>query len=97
MHSKNNNTEVMAYDNLGKVIEGLSDFLLAWNQMGLETKLRRSNFILDCVNLLYYKFKRGGSYNDYPDRITKKKATISIKNDHDTCSQYAATLALNFD
>ena len=29
MHSKNDNTEVMAYDNLGKVIEGLSDFLLA--------------------------------------------------------------------
>ena len=36
--------------------------------------MRGSNFICDCVNLLYYKchkinFKCGGLYIDFPDRI----------------------------
>ena len=42
----------------------------------IETKTRGSDFIFDCVNLLYYKdhkinFKRGGSYIDSPDCIKK--------------------------
>ena len=61
--------------------------------------MRGSGFILDCINLLYYKFhkinfKRGGSYNDW---IKKKKATINPKNDDERCFQYAATIVLSFD
>ena len=43
------------------------------------------------------KFKRGGSYNDSPDWIKKKKATINPKNEDDKCFQYAATVALNHE
>ena len=40
--------------------------------------MRGSDFISDSVQLLYYKcykinFKRGGSYNDSPELIKKKK------------------------
>ena len=41
------------------------------------------------------KFKRGGSYNDSPDWIKNKRATINQKNEYDKCFQYAATVALN--
>ena len=64
--------------------------LLSICQIGLETQMKGSGFILDCINLLYYKFhkinfKRGGSYNDFPDWIKKKKATINPKNDDERC------------
>ena len=62
--------------------------------------MRGSDFIFDCVNLLYYKchkiiFKRGGSNIDSPVWIKRKK-TIKPKNDDDRCFQYAPTTALNF-
>ena len=49
--------------------------------------MRRSDFIFDSVQLMYYKrykinFKRGGSYVDSPDWIKKKK-TINPKNTDD--------------
>ena len=58
-----------------------------------------SDFILDSVQLLYYKcnkinFKHGGPYIDSPDCI--KKATINPKNTHDKCFQNAVTVALNY-
>ena len=63
--------------------------------------MRGSDFIFDSVQLLYYKchkinFKRGGSYNDSPDWIKKKKATLNPKNTDDKRFQYVATVALNF-
>ena len=64
--------------------------------------MRRSDFIFDSVQLMYYKcyqvnFKRGGSYIDSPDWIKKKKATINSKNTYDKCFQYAVTVALNYE
>ena len=61
--------------------------------------MRRSDFIFDSVQLMYYKhhkvnFKRGSSYFDSPDWIKKKKATISSKNTDDKCFYYSATVAL---
>ena len=46
-------------------------------QIGLETSMKRSNFIFDCVNLLYYKCHKvnlncGGPYIDSCDRIKNK-------------------------
>ena len=57
-----------------------------------------SDFIFDCVNLLYSKyhevsFKRRGSYIGSPDC---KKGTINPKNDDDRCFQYATTIAIDF-
>ena len=66
-----------------------------------ETSMTGSNFVLESVQLLYYKcqeinFKYGGSYIDSPDWIKKKKATINPKNTDDKCFQYAVTVALNY-
>ena len=71
MHSKSDNIEVMAFDGVNEVIgEFLS--LLSKYQISLETTMGCSDFIFDCVNLMYYKchkinFNRGGSYIDSPD------------------------------
>ena len=53
-------------------------------QNDLEISVRRSDFVFNSVQLLYYKchrinFRRGGSYNDSPDWMKKKKATINPK------------------
>ena len=42
MHSKSDNIDVMAYDNLDEIIEELF-------------KMGGTDFIFDCVNVLYYK------------------------------------------
>ena len=55
MHSRSDKIEVMIYDNPNEIIEELFDLLLSKYQIGLETQMKRSDFIFDCVNLLYYK------------------------------------------
>ena len=102
MHSKSDNIEIMAYDNPDGIIEELFDLLISKHQISLQTQIRGSDFILDCVGLLYYKchkinFKFGGSYIDSPDCIKKEKATAVPKSDDDKCFQYAATIALNHE
>ena len=67
--------------------------------------MKASDFIFDCVHLLYYKchnhkinFKRSGSNIESPDCIKNKKATINLINNKDNkCFQYAATFALNYE
>ena len=61
-----------------------------------------SDFILDSVQLIYCKshkvnFIRGGSYNDSPDWIKKKKTTRNSKNTDNKLFKYAATVALNYE
>ena len=64
--------------------------------------MRGSDFIFDCVHLLYYKFHKrnpncGGSYIDSPDWI-KNKATINPINKRDNkFFRYAVTVALNHE
>ena len=45
----------MIYDNADEVIEYLIESLLNGYQIGLETSMRGSNFIFDCVHLLCCK------------------------------------------
>ena len=64
--------------------------------------MKRSDFIFDLVQLMYYKchkenLKHGGSYIDSLDWIKKKKATINPKNADDKCFQNAVTFALNYE
>ena len=64
--------------------------------------MRGSDFIFDCVNLLYYKchkinFKRGGSYIDSRDSIKNKEATINPINKKIIFFQHAVTAALNHE
>ena len=76
IYPKSDNIEVIIYDNPYKVAEELFDLLRSRYQVVLETRMKQSDFIFDCVNLSYYKFhkvnfKGGGSYIDSPDWIEK--------------------------
>ena len=53
MHSKNDNIEFTIYDNVDEVIEKISELLLKRHRIELETLMRGSDFIFDCVHLLY--------------------------------------------
>ena len=72
MHSKSDNTEAMIYDDVNEVIKDVFASLLSRYQIGLEKSMRGCDFIVDGVNLLYYKyhkmsFKRAGSYTESLD------------------------------
>ena len=68
----------------------------------METSVRSSGFIFDCVHLLYYKFherntSRGGSYKGSPDWIKNKKAIVNpIHKKDKKCFQYVLGVALNY-
>ena len=70
-------------------------------QIGLATSMWSSDFIFDCVHLLYYKCHEinpncSGSYIDSPQWIKNKKATTyPIIKRGNGCFQYPATIALN--
>ena len=64
--------------------------------------MKRSDFIFDSVQLMYYKchkvnFRLGGSYIDSPEWIKKKKTTTNPKNEDDKCFQYAVIVAVNYE
>ena len=52
MHSKNDNIEFTIYDNVDEVIKKISELLLKRHRIELETSMRGSDFIFDCVHLL---------------------------------------------
>ena len=57
----------MKYDIADEVIEECFESLFKRYQIGIETSMKGSDFIFDCVNLLYYNFrkintKHGGLY-----------------------------------
>ena len=84
MHSRSDNIELMIKDKEDKVMEKLQS-LLSRYQIGLETLMKDSDFIFDCVNLLQYKchrinFKCDRWHVDSPDRIKNKKATMNPIN-----------------
>ena len=93
----------MIYDNVDEVIKERFESLLNRYQIGLETSVRGSDFIFDCVHLLFYKChktntNRGGSYIYFPYWIKNKKATvINPINQKDKYFQYAVTAALNLE
>ena len=55
LHSKSDNTQIMINDKVHEVIEELFQSLLPRYQIGLETSMKDSDFIFDCVHLLYHK------------------------------------------
>ena len=97
MSSQSDNIEVMSCYNANEIIKEIFESLLSRYQIGLETSMKGSDFIIDLIRLLYYKFhkinfKCVDSYIDSLDWIKKKKATINPKNEHDKCFQYAVTV-----
>ena len=68
-----------------EVIEDLFKSLLQRYQEGLEESMKRSHFIFDRVDALYYdlnkvSLNRSGSYIDSLKWLKNKKATINPKN-----------------
>ena len=68
--------EQQSYNDANEVADELFESLRSRYQGNLETPMGGSDFIFDSVQLMYYKchkvnFKRGGSYIDSPDWITK--------------------------
>ena len=91
MHSNSGNIKFAPYSNANDVIDKLFMSFRSRYQENVETSMKGSNFILDSVQLMYYKchkvsFIRGDLYIDSPDWIKNKKATIDPKNtDDDKC------------
>ena len=78
MHSRSNNIKFTSYNDVNEVNDELFDSLRSRYQVNLKTSMRRSDFIFDSVQLMYYKchkvnFGRRGSYIDSPEWIKKKK------------------------
>ena len=74
----------MSNDNANEIVYELFQSLLSGYQAGLETSVRGSDFILDSVQLLYYKcfkinFKRDGSYIGSPGWRKKEKSNNKSK------------------
>ena len=66
MHSKSDHIKDIINDKTDEVIEKLSKSLFSRYQIGSETSMRGSDFIIDCVHFFIYKchkmsFKRGQS------------------------------------
>ena len=93
MHSKSYNIEIMIDDKADEFIEERIQSLLSRYQIWLETSMNGSDFIFDCVHLLYYRchkinFKHNGSYVDSADWIKSKKTTINpISKKDNKCFQ----------
>ena len=54
MRSKSGNIEIMINDKADEVVEELFQSLLSRYYFGLKTSMKGSDFIFDCVHLLYY-------------------------------------------
>ena len=78
MHSKTDNIEIMINDKVDEVIVELFKSLHNSYKNNLEISMKRSEFVFDYVDLLYYKcqeinLNRGGSYIGIKKRSTKNK------------------------
>ena len=78
MCTKSRNIEIMEGDKTDELVKELSKSLLQNYQKDLEESRRRSEFIFDSVDLLYYHIqkeglKRSRSYIDSPEWLKNKK------------------------
>ena len=92
IHSKSVNIKFTSDNDANEVVNELFDSLTSRYQSNLETSMRGNDFVFESVQ--YYKY--GGSYNDSPGWIKKKKATTNPKITDDKCFQYVVTVALNY-
>ena len=84
MHSNSSNIKFATYSDANDLIDKLFKPLCSIYKK-IETSMKRSDFIFDLVQLMYYKchkvsFIRGGSYIDSPDWIKKKKEKSNNKS-----------------
>ena len=72
MHTKSDNIEIMNGTETNEPINELFNSFLRRYQEGLETKMKRSGYIFERVDLLEYHFhkislNRGSSYINFPE------------------------------
>ena len=84
MHTKSDNIEIIMGSETNDIIEELRESLLQKYQEGLEESMRRSDFVCNSIDLLYYHIqkiglKRGGSYIDSPEWLKNKKSNNKSK------------------
>ena len=77
-HAKSDDVEIMIGSETNQIIEELVKSLLQRYQEVLEESMRRSEFIFDSVDALYYdlnkiSLSRGGSYIDPPKWLENKR------------------------
>ena len=102
MHSNSDAIEITIYHKANKVIKQLLESILNRYKIRLETSMKGSDFIFDCVNLLYYKCHKinlncGGSYIDSPDQIKTTTTTKNSITDDDKSFQSFAAVAFNHE
>ena len=102
MHTKSDNVEIMNGTDTSDVINKLINAFMKRYQEGLETKMKGSSYIFECIDLLEYhlhkiSLNRGSSNIDSPIWIKNKGVAINPRNtEDDKCFQYAITTALNY-
>ena len=92
MRTNSDNIKTMMGSETEESIEELFKSLLQRYQEVLEESMRRSEFIFDSVDALYYNLNetslsRGRSYIDSPEWLKSKETTINPKNNDDKCFQ----------
>ena len=102
MHTKSDNITIMSGIETENVINEVFNTFCKRYQEGLETKMKRSSFTFECIDLLEYhlhkiSLNRGSSYINSPEWIKNKGVTINPKNTKDNnCFQYAIIAGLNY-
>ena len=90
MYSKSDNIKVMMGNEIDKIIEYLFNSFLQRYQKVLKESMRKSEFVFNRVDSLYYKFRkiglnRGGPYIDSPKWLKNQKVTINPKYNDGKC------------
>ena len=93
MHTKSDNIEIMNGTDTSDTINKLINSFMKRYQEGLETKMKGSSCIFECIDLLEYhlhkiSLNRGSSYIESPIWIKNKRATINAQNaENNKCFQ----------
>ena len=102
MNAKSNKKEIMINDKADEITKKLLKLIIKRYQNISEISMRGSDFIFDCIHLLYYKCHKlnpnhGRSFKDSPVWIKNKKATINSIKKSNKCYQCDVTVALNYE
>ena len=97
MHRWSDNIEIMIGIATDDIIDKLFKSFLQKHQESLEKSQKRSEFVYDSVDLLYYhlhktSLKRGKLYIHSPEWLKNKKATTNSKYKNNKCFKFAITI-----
>ena len=102
MNTKSDNVEIMNGTDTSDAINKLINSFVKRYQEGLETKMKKSSYIFERIDLLEYhlhkiSLNRGSSYIEFPEWLHNKGVTINPKSTKDNnCFQYAITATLSY-